>query len=83
MAEMIRCADETLARLGIDDPIDVVGHSMGGFVALAYAVERPDRVRPLVLITGLSGYCMDNHLTNTRQNSNSLLKSSIANLTAL
>jgi pimeloyl-ACP methyl ester carboxylesterase len=56
MAEMIQCADEALARLGTDDPIDVVGHSMGGFVALAYAVERPDRFRRLVLVNSLSGF---------------------------
>ena len=39
MAEMIRSADETLDRLGIRGPVDVVGHSMGGFAALAYAVR--------------------------------------------
>lgn len=41
MAEMIRSADETLDRLGIEGPVDVVGHSMGGLAALAYAIERP------------------------------------------
>lgn len=30
VAEMIRSADETLDRLGITGPVDVVGHSMGG-----------------------------------------------------
>jgi proline iminopeptidase len=56
MEEMIRCADETLDRLGIEDRVDVVGHSMGGLAALAYAVERPGRTRRLVLITSLSGF---------------------------
>jgi pimeloyl-ACP methyl ester carboxylesterase len=56
MDEMIRSADETLDRLGIGDPIDVVGHSMGGLAALAYAVERPERTRRLVLVTSLSGF---------------------------
>lgn len=56
MAEMIHSADETLERLGIGDPVDVVGHSMGGFAALAYAVERPGRVKRLVLVTSLSGF---------------------------
>jgi pimeloyl-ACP methyl ester carboxylesterase len=54
--EMIRSADETLDRLGIDGPVDVVGHSMGGLAALAYAVERPQRTRRLVLVTSLSGF---------------------------
>jgi proline iminopeptidase len=56
MDEMIRSADETLDRLGIQGPVDVVGHSMGGLAALAYAVERPERTRRLVLVTSLSGF---------------------------
>jgi proline iminopeptidase len=56
MDEMIRSADEALDRLGIQEPVDVVGHSMGGLVALAYAVERPERTRRLVLVTSLSGF---------------------------
>jgi pimeloyl-ACP methyl ester carboxylesterase len=54
--EMIRSADETLDHLGIQDPVDVVGHSMGGLAALAYAIERPERTRRLVLVTSLSGF---------------------------
>jgi proline iminopeptidase len=56
MDEMIRSADETLDRLGIQDPVDVVGHSMGGLAALAYAIERPERTRRLMLVTSLSGF---------------------------
>jgi len=56
MDEMIRSADEALDRLGIQDPVDVVGHSMGGLAALAYAIERPERTRRLVLVTSLSGF---------------------------
>lgn len=56
MNEMIRSADETLDRLGIQGPVDVVGHSMGGLAALAYAIERPERTRRLLLVTSLSGF---------------------------
>ena len=56
MDEMIRSADEALDRLRIRGPVDVVGHSMGGLTALAYAIERPQRTRRLVLITSLSGF---------------------------
>jgi pimeloyl-ACP methyl ester carboxylesterase len=56
MDEMVRSADETLDRLGIQGPVDVVGHSMGGLAALAYAVERPERARRLLLVTSLSGF---------------------------
>lgn len=54
--ELIQSADEALARLGIQGPVDVVGHSMGGLAALAYATERPERIDRLVLVTSLSGF---------------------------
>jgi pimeloyl-ACP methyl ester carboxylesterase len=56
MDEMIRSADETLDRLSIEGPVDVVGHSMGGLVALAYAIERSERTRQLVLANSVSGF---------------------------
>ncbi len=56
MAEMHDCADEALAVVGAAEPVDVLGHSMGGLAALAYAVERPQRVKRLVLVgTGSGG----------------------------
>jgi pimeloyl-ACP methyl ester carboxylesterase len=54
--EMIHAADETLDRLEIQGPVDVVGHSMGGLAALAYAIERPERTRRLVLANSMSGF---------------------------
>jgi pimeloyl-ACP methyl ester carboxylesterase len=42
--------EDTTARLdGVDEGVDVVGHSYGGLVALLAAVSRPARVRSLVL----------------------------------
>ena len=56
MSEMHDCADEALAVCGIAGPVDGVGHSMGGLAVLAYAIERPEHVRRLVLIgTGTGG----------------------------
>jgi pimeloyl-ACP methyl ester carboxylesterase len=42
-----------LEKLGLHRPV-LVGHSMGGALALALALDHPDRVRALVLISTLS-----------------------------
>jgi proline iminopeptidase len=55
MGEMLDCAEETLAAFGITGPLDVVGHSMGGLCAIAYALDCRERVRRLVLIGSVSG----------------------------
>jgi len=55
MPEMIGCAEEALCACGVEGSADVVGHSQGGFAALAFAVERPDLVRRLVLIGAGAG----------------------------
>jgi proline iminopeptidase len=56
MAEMHDCADDALRASGINNAVDAVGHSMGGLALLAYAIDRPARVRRLILIgTGSGG----------------------------
>lgn len=54
--EIVSSADEALARLEIEGSVDVLGHSMGAFSALAYAVERPERVNRLALVGAMSGF---------------------------
>ena len=56
MPVMLGCAEEALPALGIQGAVDVLGHSMGGLCALAYALEHPDRVKRLALIGSLSGW---------------------------
>lgn len=55
MPEMVGCAEESLAACGITEPVDVFGHSQGGVAALAFALDRPDRVRRLLLVDTSSG----------------------------
>lgn len=47
-ARLLRAA---LGRLGIERPI-IVGHSWGGAMALAYAVEYPDALSALIVLAG-------------------------------
>lgn len=56
MDEILACALETLDRLGIEGPVDVVGHSMGGLSALAFAIEHPEHTNRLVLVGTFSGF---------------------------
>jgi pimeloyl-ACP methyl ester carboxylesterase len=46
----VRQLDELLSTLGIDQPVDLAGISMGGYITSAYANRHPDRVRRLVLL---------------------------------
>jgi pimeloyl-ACP methyl ester carboxylesterase len=46
-----------LDALGVDQPVDIIGNSMGGAVALSLAVARPDLVRRIVLM-GSMGVAM-------------------------
>lgn len=56
MAEMLASAEKTLNALDVDGPVDVVGHSMSGLVALAFAIEHPERTKSLVLVGAMSGF---------------------------
>ena len=55
LAEMHECVDEVLACVGLLGPVDLIGHSMGGLVMLAYALERSARARRIVLVGTGSG----------------------------
>lgn len=53
--------DDTLADLArivdmSDDPVVLIGHSLGGYLSLAYSLQHPDRVRALVLIAAGPGF---------------------------
>lgn len=51
--EQARMLQAAAARLGADRPI-VLGHSYGGAVALAWALERPEALSGLVVLSGAS-----------------------------
>lgn len=42
--------DELFSRLGVTGKVSIVGHSMGGYVAMAYASRFPDKLKSLVLM---------------------------------
>lgn len=56
MQEMIDCTNETLNYLKIDEPIDLLGHSMGSFCALAYAIKNQTKIKRLILIGSTTGW---------------------------
>ena len=47
--------DFLLDHYAPDTPVDLVGHSMGGHVAMQYAGARPKRIRRLVNLEGFGG----------------------------
>jgi pimeloyl-ACP methyl ester carboxylesterase len=48
--------DDILAELSDDLPAVLVGHSLGGYLALAYAATRPGAVRGVVVLNTGPGY---------------------------
>jgi pimeloyl-ACP methyl ester carboxylesterase len=46
----VRQVDDLLSALKIDRPVDMVGLSMGGYIAAAFANQHPDRVRRVALL---------------------------------
>jgi pimeloyl-ACP methyl ester carboxylesterase len=55
MSEMLGCAEEALAACDATAAVDVLGHSQGALAALAFAIERPPRVRRLILVGAAAG----------------------------
>lgn len=45
--------EDWIDSLGLDSPFYLVGHSLGGYMSLTYALRHPDRVRAMVLINPL------------------------------
>jgi pimeloyl-ACP methyl ester carboxylesterase len=43
--------DDVRTTLGLDEPFDLVGYSLGGWIAAAYATFYPEKLRTLTLIT--------------------------------
>jgi pimeloyl-ACP methyl ester carboxylesterase len=54
MPEMLGCAEETMSALKISQPLTLVGHSMGGFCAIAYALTYPQRIKRVIIIGSLA-----------------------------
>ncbi len=45
--------EDWVDHLGLDSPFYLVGHSLGGYMSLTYALNHPDRVRAMLLINPL------------------------------
>lgn len=42
--------NDWIQSLGLDSPLTLVGHSLGGYLAIEYALRFPEKVRALVLV---------------------------------
>lgn len=63
LSEMSICAAETLNRFEVSTAVDIAGHSMGAFCALAFALEHPGWVRRLVML-GCDNLAVHKRLSN-------------------
>jgi NAD+ synthase len=53
-AEVVYAAlEDCLDDIGIDAPFYLLGHSLGGYMSLTYALHHPERVRAMVLLNPL------------------------------
>src|SRR2546425_8853765 len=48
--DLVLHCDDLRAAVGLDEPFDLVGYSLGGWIAAAYAVVYPERLRSLTLV---------------------------------
>ncbi len=47
----VEMIDQFISQLGVSKPVDIVGHSLGAIVGLAYTSQHPDSVRRLAAIS--------------------------------
>jgi pimeloyl-ACP methyl ester carboxylesterase len=56
--DAVRVLEEVLDAVGVET-VDVVGHSMGAFIAMHLGVTRPERVRSVALVSGTTFAAID------------------------
>jgi pimeloyl-ACP methyl ester carboxylesterase len=61
LAGYARWLDRFLTAVGVEEPVQLVGHSFGGGVAIQAAHDLPDRVACLVLVNSIGGSAWGHH----------------------